>query len=113
MKLAKVIGTVVATQKDASIEGLKILMIQPLTDALKPSGKPIAAIDTAQAGPNDLVYYTMAREATLALPNPFAPVDAAITGIVDEVHVETNEMHKPENIFEKDSSGESSEGGGQ
>jgi ethanolamine utilization protein EutN len=88
MQLARVIGTVVATIKDPSLHGLKIMMIQPLTDTLKPSGGPIAAIDTVQAGPNDLVHWITAREAALALPNSFAPVDAAITGIVDEVNVE-------------------------
>jgi ethanolamine utilization protein EutN len=88
MQLARVIGTVVATVKDPSLHGLKILMIQPLTDALKPSGGPIAAIDTVQAGPNDLVHWITAREAALALPNTFAPVDAAITGIVDDVNIE-------------------------
>jgi len=88
MQLAKVIGTVVATIKDQRLTGLKILMIQPLTDELKNSGKPIAAIDTVQAGPNDLVYWVTAREATLALPDSFVAVDAAITGIVDDVNRE-------------------------
>ena len=84
MKLAKVIGTVVCTQKDPSLEGLKMLVIQPLTHELKPSGLPIVAIDVAQAGPNDLVYWIMAREAALALPDTFAPVDATIVGIVNK-----------------------------
>lgn len=86
MQLAKVIGTVVATQKDSSLEGYKILMIQPLTDELKPSGKAIAAIDSVHAGPNDLVYWVTAREATLVMTDSFSPVDAAITGIVDDVN---------------------------
>lgn len=100
MQLARVIGTLVATIKDKSLEGLKILMIQPLTDELKPSGGPIAAIDTVQAGPNDLVHWVIAREASLALPDPFAPVDAAITGIVDAVTIETNAINSAEEIFE-------------
>jgi|WetSurMetagenome_2_1015567.scaffolds.fasta_scaffold104080_3 ethanolamine utilization protein EutN len=85
MQLAKVIGTVVATIKDQALTGLKILLIQPLTDDMKPSGGPIAAIDTVRAGQGDLVHWITAREAALALPEPFAPVDAAITGIVDNV----------------------------
>lgn len=88
MQLAKVIGTVVATQKMAGIEGLKILMIQPVTEDLKPTGGAIAAIDTVQAGPNDLVYWITAREAALALPNPDVAIDAAIIGIVDDVNIE-------------------------
>lgn len=102
MKLAKVIGTVVATKKDPSINNLKILMIQPLDDDLKNAGSPIAAIDTVQAGPDTLVYWTMARESSLALPDPFAPVDAAITGIVDQVNKEDVGILDKETIFEKE-----------
>ena len=86
MRLAKVVGTLVATQKHPSIKNSKILLIQPLTDELKEIGDIIAAIDVAQAGVNDLVYYTLSREAALALPNSFAPVDAVITGIVDQIN---------------------------
>jgi microcompartment protein CcmK/EutM len=86
MKLAKVVGTIVSTVKDPSLRGLKILMIQPLDDSQKSVGVPIAAMDIAQAGPGDLVWWTMGREASLALPTPFAPVDATITGIVDHVY---------------------------
>jgi ethanolamine utilization protein EutN len=99
MKLAKVIGTVVATIKDPSIQGLKIMMIQPLNEQYKPVGGPIAAIDTVQAGPQEIVYYTLAKESTLALPNPFAPVDAAITGIVDEVYLDDKGIVNKKEIF--------------
>ncbi|EKD52142.1 MAG: ethanolamine utilization protein EutN/carboxysome structural protein CcmL [uncultured bacterium] len=101
MKLAKVIGTVVATVKDPGIQNLKILMIQPLDEQYRPDGGPIAAIDTVQAGPQEIVYYTLAKESTLALPNPFAPVDAAITGIVDELTVEDKGIANKQNIFEE------------
>jgi len=100
MKLAKVIGTVVATRKDPSIEGLKILMIQPLTDEMKPSGEAVAAIDTVQAGPDDLVYWVTGREAALALPDTFAPVDVTIVGIVDSVDVVDNGILGKNEIFE-------------
>lgn len=99
MQLAKVIGTVVATIKDETLEGMKILMIQPLTDEMKPSGGPIAAIDTVQSGPNDLVYWICAREASLALPKPFSPVDATIVGIVDDVCVVDSGVKDKEKIF--------------
>jgi ethanolamine utilization protein EutN len=93
---------VVAAKKVDSIKDLKILMIQPLDEKLETSGPPAAAIDTVQAGYGDLVYYTLAREASLALPEPFAPVDAAITGIVDQVNVEDKGIYNKEEIFEKD-----------
>ena len=98
MQLAKVIGTIVATTKDPALIGLKIMMIQPLTDELKSSGGPIAAIDTVHAGVDDLVHWVTAREAALALPDTFVAVDAAITGIVDQV----NSINKKidDNIFE-------------
>jgi ethanolamine utilization protein EutN len=100
MKLAKVIGTVVATRKVPAIDGLKILMIQPLNEKKENAGGPVAAIDTVQAGEGDLVYYTLAKESSLALPDSFAPVDAAITGIVDQVNVDRREPLKT--IFQKD-----------
>ena len=87
MRLAKVVGTVVASRKDASIQGAKILLIQPVDHELKAVGGHIAAIDTAQAGPGDLVYWVLSRESAFALTDSFAPVDAAITGIVDQVNV--------------------------
>lgn len=102
MKLARVIGTVVATKKDDSIRDLKVLMIQPLDEKLNNSDEPLAAIDTIQAGYGELVYYTLAREASLALPEPFAPVDAAITGIVDQVNIEDKGIIDKDKIFSED-----------
>lgn len=102
MKLAKVIGTIVASQKDQSLDGAKILIIQPLDGKLSPCNNPIAAIDTVQSGYGDVVYYTLAREATLALPNTFAPVDAAITGYVDTVNYEPSKNPNFKKIFVKE-----------
>lgn len=102
MKLAKVIGTVVCSQKVKNLEGLKILLIQPLDGQLMPAGDAVAAIDTVQAGEGDLVYFTLARESTLALPYPSVPVDAAITGLVDQVHLDASGIANRTNIFEED-----------
>lgn len=88
MKLAKVIGTVVASQKDETLEGAKLLIIQPLTwEEKKPMGKPEVAVDTVQAGIGDYVFYVEAREASLPLLPKVAPVDAAIVGIVDSIGI--------------------------
>jgi microcompartment protein CcmK/EutM len=85
MHLAKVIGTVVASQKSPNLIGVKLLLIQPLNDALKEKGEPIIAVDpNMQAGPGSLVTFVVGREAMLSLPIPNAPVDAGIVGIVDE-----------------------------
>ncbi len=88
MQLATVIGTVVATQKYAGLEGIKFLIVQPLDRDRRPSGEPVVAADaTAQAGPGELVFIIASREAALALPEPFVPVDHAVVGIVDEVEI--------------------------
>jgi len=85
MKLGRVIGTVVCSQKDGSLEGVKLLLLQPLDEELKASGGPLAACDAVQAGVGDLVIFEGGREAALGLPNWFNPSDATIMGIVDRV----------------------------
>jgi len=102
MKLAKVIGTVVATRKIESIINMNILMIQPLNEKLEDNGHPVAAIDTVSAGPGEIVYYTLSKEAALALPDPFSPVDASITGIVDQVNVEEKDIKNIKSIIENE-----------
>jgi ethanolamine utilization protein EutN len=88
MKLGKVIGTVVCTRKVNSLEGIKLLLVQPLNERLQESGDPLVACDTVQAGVGDVVYYEGGREAALGLDNWFNPSDATIMGIVDEVSLE-------------------------
>jgi ethanolamine utilization protein EutN len=88
MQFGRVIGTLVATQKVEGLEGVKFLVVQPLDRNRNPDGEPLIAADgTAQAGPGELVFMIYSREGALALPEWFVPVDAAITGIVDEVDV--------------------------
>ena len=88
MQFGRVIGTLVATQKYEGLEGVKLLVVQPLDKLGDPAGEPLVAADgTAQAGPGELVFRIYSREAALALPEVFVPVDAAITGIVDEADV--------------------------
>ena len=86
MQLARVIGPVVATVKADGLEGVKFLIIQPLDRQQEPKGDPVVAADAVHmAGPGEVVYYVSAREAAVAMPNTFVPVDQAIVGIVDEV----------------------------
>ena len=86
MQLARVIGTVVATRKYRDLEGIKFLIVQPLTKKQQPTGQPVVAADaTFQAGPGELVFVVGSREAAQAMPEPFVPVDHAIVGIVDDV----------------------------
>ena len=86
MQLAEVIGTVVATEKVEGLEGVRFLIVQPLDRDRNPTGRPVVAGDAVEmAAPGDLVYVVASREAALAMPEPFVPVDHAIVGIVDEV----------------------------
>jgi len=88
MQFARVIGTLVASHKTDGMEGVKLLVVQPLDKHRQPKGDPeIAADGTAQAGPGELVFVIASREAALLLPEWFAPVDLAISGIVDEADV--------------------------
>jgi ethanolamine utilization protein EutN len=88
MKLGRVKGTLVATVKCHGLEGIRFLVVQELDPSLQPRGEPIIAADaTATAGLGDLVYVVGGREAAVALPDPFVPVDHTIVGIVDEVDI--------------------------
>jgi ethanolamine utilization protein EutN len=83
--LGRVMGTVVAERKYEGLEGVKLLVVQPLNHRLEPTAPPLVAADTVRAGPGELVYLTQAREAAQALEPSFVPVDAAIIGIVDRL----------------------------
>ena len=86
MQLGRVTGTLVASVAYEGLEGVRFLIVQPLDRNLEPAGRPVVAADgVAMAGPGELVYYVASREAALALPVTFVPVDHAIVGIVDDV----------------------------
>ena len=87
MHLAKVIGTVWATQKVDTLTGYRMLIVQPVEHDMSESGLPVVAVDTVSAAPGQLVYVVDAREASKALEERFNPVDVAIVGIVDEIRV--------------------------
>jgi len=88
VQLARVLGRVVATEKAAGLEGIRFLVIQPLDKTQQPKGKIVVAADAVHmAGPGELVYFVSSREAAEALPERFVPVDHAIVGIVDDIHL--------------------------
>ena len=87
MLLGRVTGTVVASTKVPGLEGVKLLIIQPLDRRQQPRGKPVVAADAVHmAGPGELVYFVSSREAAVAMPDNFVPVDHAVVGIVDAVN---------------------------
>jgi len=89
MQIARVVGTVVSTQKHRKFEGAKLLLVQPITPDDKPRGTALLAIDGVGAGVHEKVLIVLeGRAAGEALGRKGAPVDAAIVGIVDHVHLE-------------------------
>lgn len=89
MQLARVVGTVVATQKHRKFEGAKLLMVQPLNLDDTPRGAALLAVDGVGAGVHEKVLIVLeGRAANEALGRKAAPVDAAVIGIVDSVDVD-------------------------
>ncbi len=84
MRLARVVGNVCATVKDPQLEGLKLLLLQPVDAAGADVGTPLVALDAVGAGAGETVYWSGRREACLAF-DPQVPSDASVTGIVDSV----------------------------
>ena len=89
MKLGKVIGTLTPCVVCKGLEGVPMLLVQPLDKRQKPIGNTIVSADsTRMAGSGELVYYESSREAALALDPWFVPIDETIIGIVDDVHLQ-------------------------
>jgi len=88
LQLARVIGTVVATVKNDSLEGRKLLVVQTVNRNLEPNGKPMVAVDAIGAGVGELVFWCRGKEASFPFKREDTPTDCTIIGIVDsEQHV--------------------------
>jgi ethanolamine utilization protein EutN len=88
MQIAKVIGTVVSTQKNKKFDGAKLMLVQPLNLDDSPRGHALLAIDGVGAGVDEKVLVVLeGRAAGEALGKKGAPVDAAIVGIIDTVSI--------------------------
>jgi microcompartment protein CcmK/EutM len=83
MQIAKVIGAVVATQKDDNLVGIKLLVVQPLTPDRQPAGRPLVAVDAVGAGVGEHVFFVRGKEASFPFHPAEPPVDAGIVGIID------------------------------
>ncbi len=94
MFVAKVTGTLVATQKVDSIVGQKLLVVEPYRleaesrESLTPTGRTFIAIDTVGAGQGEMVLITQGSSARLTPETKNMPIDTVIIGIVDQVHVD-------------------------
>lgn len=88
MLLGKVMGTLTPCVVYTGLESVPMLIVQPLNKEQLPDGDPLIAADsTRMAGPGELIYYEGGREAAMALEPWFVPVDHAVIGIVDDVHL--------------------------
>ena len=87
MQLARVIGEVVSTMKDANLTGLTMLVLQPLAASGAPSGRTLVALDSVGAGVGEQVFFVRGREAAFPFYPGEPPTDATIVGIVDHVDV--------------------------
>lgn len=98
MDIARVIGAIVATQKDPLIEGQKLAIIQPLNENYEPAGKPLVATDLgAKHGRGEIVFFVRSGDAMCTGPtDELIPVDAALVGIVDEIMVDRRYGRAPQ-----------------
>lgn len=87
MILAKIVGTVVATQKDERLIGSKLLVALPIDTRGTPQGNHLVAVDTVDAGFGETVLIVSGSSARMAADLKDTPVDAAIVGIVDEIEL--------------------------
>ena len=86
MQICRVVGTVVATQKNRKLEGAKLLLVQPLTLDGTPRGLALIAIDSVGAGVGERVLVVIeGKAAGDALGRKAAAVDAAVIGVIDQV----------------------------
>ncbi len=83
MQLGRVIGTVVATVKNESLEGRKLLVIQSLDKDLQPQGTPLVALDSVGAGEGELIFWCRGKEASFPFHREDTPTDCTVVAIID------------------------------
>ena len=83
MQLARVIGEVVATIKDANLSGITLLVVQPIAASGEDAGRTLVALDSVGAGVGEHVFFVRGREAAFPFYPAEPPADATVIGIVD------------------------------
>jgi len=94
MILAKVVGTVVSTQKEPSMDGLKFLLLQQIGSDGKPKGGMVVAADAVDAGAGEIVLYASGSSARQTKRTENRPCDAVVMAIVDNWEVDGNLIYK-------------------
>ena len=93
MILAQVVGTIVSSRKEASIEGFKLMAVQPLGADFKPSGAVLVAVDAVGAGMGETVLIVSGSSARYTEVTSGKPADAAILAIVDLVETAAGRVY--------------------
>lgn len=94
MNLAKVLGTVVSTRKEESLEGLKLLLLGQLDSRREATGTNLVAADAVGAGVGELVLYASGSSARQTRVTDKRPVDAVVMAIVDSWEIDGDQVYK-------------------
>ena len=94
MLLARVVGTVVSTRKDAGLSGLKLLLVREVDDAFEAAGAFVVAADAVGAGLGEVVLIAQGSSARMTEVSREKPVDAVISGIVDSVEIGGRDVYR-------------------
>jgi ethanolamine utilization protein EutN len=97
MYLARIVGRVVSTQKQDTLQSIPLQWLQPVDAGGKDRGTPLVAADTFGLGPGELCYYITAREASIALWKLDVAVDAAVVGKVERIDIGDTEVRGAKN----------------
>jgi microcompartment protein CcmK/EutM len=88
MKLGRIVGTVVSTRKDPSLDGLKLLVVENVTTTLEREGGYVVAVDSVGAGMGEVILYATGSSARQTAQTKDRPIDAVIMAIVDSFDIE-------------------------
>jgi ethanolamine utilization protein EutN/carbon dioxide concentrating mechanism protein CcmL len=99
--LAKVLGTVVSTRKDAGLTGLKLLLAREVDGAFEPAGNQVVAVDAVGAGTGEIVLIAAGSSARLTEVTKDRPVDHVICGIVDAVEQDGKDVYLKNSVVER------------
>jgi microcompartment protein CcmK/EutM len=94
MMLGRIIGNVVCTMKNATLEGRKLLLVQPVDRHGHDKGRAFVAVDAVGAGAGETIYWCRGREASFPFLPREVPTEATIVGIVDAIHIPSAEVKR-------------------
>ncbi len=102
MNIARVVGNVVATRKDDTLVGSKLMVAQPLDLRLQPQGGAKVMVDTVGAGIGELVLFVTGAAARNAAGNKEGAIDAAVVGIIDDLDISTHWLECTQGVSEEE-----------